>query len=45
MARAVLPGVAHHLTQRGIDRQDVFFSNAQREIYLRLAAWAMPQFG
>lgn len=45
MARAVLPGVAHHLTQRGIDRQDVFFSDAQREIYLRLAACAMPQFG
>jgi len=45
MARAVLPGVAHHLTQRGIDRQDVFFSNAQREIYPQLAPQAMPQFG
>ena len=45
MSRAVLPGAAHHLTQRGVDRGDVFFTDAQREVYLSLAAWAMPQFG
>jgi REP element-mobilizing transposase RayT len=28
IARAVLPGVPHHLTQRGRDRQDIFFDAA-----------------
>ena len=27
MARAVLAGVPHHLTQRGVARQQVFFSD------------------
>jgi REP element-mobilizing transposase RayT len=26
-ARIVLPGVAHHVTQRGNDRQDIFLSD------------------
>lgn len=34
--RCVLPGVAYHVTQRGVDRADVFFSQADRETYLRL---------
>ncbi|HVO98403.1 MAG TPA: hypothetical protein VMT15_10070 [Bryobacteraceae bacterium] len=34
MARAVLVGVPHHLTQRGLDRQPVFFTDADREAYL-----------
>jgi len=45
MARAVIPGAAHHLTQRGVDRQDIFFSEADRDVYLRMAAWGMKEFG
>jgi REP element-mobilizing transposase RayT len=30
------PGVAHHVTQRGTDRQRVFFSKKDREVYLKL---------
>lgn len=33
--RIVLPGVAHHVTQRGNDRQDVFFSDRDRAVYLK----------
>ena len=36
MARAVLEGVAHHLTQRGLDRRQVFFDGADYEVYLAL---------
>ena len=35
-ARFVAPGVAHHVTQRGVDRQTVFHSRADRLTYLRL---------
>lgn len=34
-ARIVLPGVAHHVTQRGNDRQDVFFCDRDRAVYLQ----------
>ncbi len=34
--RCVVPEVAYHVTQRGVDRGDVFFSHADRETYLRL---------
>jgi putative transposase len=34
--RCVLPEVAYHVTQRGVDRADVFFSQADRETYLHL---------
>jgi putative transposase len=34
--RAVFPGVAHHLTQRGNDRQAVFHSPEDRRLYLDL---------
>lgn len=33
-ARIVLPGVAHHVTQRGNDRQDIFFGDEDRRQYL-----------
>ncbi len=33
-ARAVAVGVAHHITQRGIDKQRVFFRDADRKTYL-----------
>ena len=34
VARIVVPGVPHHVTQRGNNRQQVFFSEADRELYL-----------
>jgi putative transposase len=44
-ARCVAPGVAHHITQRGTDRQKVFFSVADRHLYLRLVRDHMEQAG
>jgi putative transposase len=38
LARIVIPGVPHHVTQRGNRRQPVFFSDADRTLYLRLLA-------
>ena len=37
-ARIVEVGVPHHITQRGTDRRNVFFSNADRLVYLHLLA-------
>jgi len=34
--RVVVPGLAHHVTQRGNQQQDVFFSDADRKLYLKL---------
>ena len=36
LPRVVLPGYAHHITQRGVRRGDVFFCDADRSLYLRL---------
>lgn len=36
LARVVIPGLAHHVTQRGNGRQQVFYSDADRALYLRL---------
>lgn len=36
LARVVVPGVAHHVTHRGNNRQDVFFVEEDREQYLRI---------
>jgi putative transposase len=33
-ARVVAIGAAHHITQRGVDRQRTFFTDADRNIYL-----------
>ncbi len=35
-ARVVIPGLAHHITQRGNNRQDVFFVDGDRLAYLGL---------
>ena len=35
-ARVVAPGVPYHVTQRGTNRQKVFFTAADRSLYLRL---------
>ncbi len=44
-ARCVLPGVAYHVTQRGTNRQLVFFSDGDRRTYLRLAEAVRPEAG
>jgi len=44
MARAVLLGVPHHLTQRGVDRQNVFFRDADCEVYLSLVSLSAQRF-
>src|SRR5258708_15316080 len=36
MARIVVPELAHHVTQRGNARRDVFFSPQDRHVYLGL---------
>ena len=34
--RVVMPGVPHHITQRGNNRQDVFSVDDDRRVYLSL---------
>lgn len=34
--RCVLAGAAHHVTQRGVNRGQVFYSHADRDVYLKL---------
>jgi putative transposase len=36
MPRVVVPGLPHHVTQRGNNRQDVFFTDDDRRAYLTL---------
>jgi len=36
MARVVVPGVPHHVTQRGVRRMDTFFDDEDYETYLSL---------
>ena len=35
LPRVVLPGFAHHVTQRGVRRDDIFFDEGDRALYLR----------
>lgn len=45
VARIVLPGVPHHITQRGNNRQDVFFVDDDRRAYLAILAEQAERFG
>ena len=45
VARIVIPGLPHHVTQRGNNRQDVFFVAADRRVYLELLRKHARQFG
>lgn len=45
MARVVLPGVPHHITQRGVRSMEVFGSDEDRELYLRLLRTQAARFG
>ena len=44
-ARIVVPGLPHHVTHRGNRRGEIFFSEADREDYLRLLARAGQRHG
>jgi putative transposase len=35
-SRLVIPGLPHHITQRGCRRQDIFFTDLDRDVYLGL---------
>jgi putative transposase len=45
IARVVVPGAPHHVTQRGNNRQDVFFVAEDRQRYLQLLAGQCERFG
>ena len=45
IARAVIPGFPHHVTQRGNNRQRVFFGDADRVLYLGLLQRQSARFG
>jgi len=36
IARVVVPGIPHHVTQRGVRRMETFFDDEDYEVYLRL---------
>ena len=44
LARVVAPGVPHHVTQRGNNRQDVFFVDDDRRAYLDVLAEQAERF-
>ena len=43
--RVIIPGVAHHVTQRGNNRQQIFFSDADRRFYLHLLTRHSVRYG
>ena len=45
LARIVLPGICHHVTQRGNNCQDVFFVDDDRRVYLELLRTQAEQYG
>jgi putative transposase len=45
LARVVLPGFPHHITQRGIRRFDIFRDRKDRELYLDLFEESSRRFG
>jgi putative transposase len=44
-ARLIVPGVAHHVTQRGNNRQQVFYSVEDRSLYLDLLTRYAGRYG
>jgi putative transposase len=38
LARTVIPGLPHHITQRGNNKQDIFFVDNDRKVYLEILA-------
>jgi putative transposase len=45
IARAIAVGCAHHVTQRGNNRQDVFFVDDDRRVYLELLQEQAQKYG
>ena len=45
LRRVVVPGLPHHITQRGVRRSPVFFDDRDRQIYLELLSEASELFG
>jgi len=45
IARAVVPGYPHHVTQRGVRSMPVFFSKGDREAYIEFMAVSAERFG
>ena len=45
LPRMVLPGIPHHVTQRGNGRAQTFFEDGDYELYLDLLADASKQHG
>ena len=45
MARTVVAGIAHHVTQLGNRKEDVFFTNADWQRYLKLLNGYSEQHG
>jgi len=44
-ARIVVPDIPHHITQRGNNRQDVFFVDDDRRVYLSILKEQSEKFG
>jgi len=44
-ARIVVPGTAHHVTQRGNNRQDIFFVDGDRRTYLAYLKESSARYG
>jgi len=45
IARIVVPGIPHHIVQRGVRRMDVFFRDADRAVYLEQLSEQGRRFG
>jgi len=45
IARIVIPAVPHHITQRGNNKQDVFFVDDDRAVFLKLLKQQAEKFG
>lgn len=45
LGRVVVPGLPHHITQRGNDRQNVFFTPEDRSYYLSLLGLQCEHYG
>ena len=43
-SRVVIAGCAHHVTQRGNNRQDIFFVDDDRRLFLALLSEAAERF-
>ena len=44
LKRIVVPGLPHHITQRGVRRSDIFLEPEDRQVYGRLLVAACEQY-